>query len=148
MRIAVFGVGGVGGYFGGKLAQSGEDVVFIARGDHLNAMRANGLRVLSPKGDFVVDPVQVVDNPQAVGEVDIVLLGVKSWQVPDVAETMRPLVGNHTAVLTLQNGIEAPQQIAEVFGSDHVLGGVGRISASIEAPGQIRHAGGEPAIDF
>lgn len=149
MRIAVFGVGGVGGYFGGRLAQSGEDVVFIARGDHLQAMRTHGLKVQSLKGDFVVNPVQVVDNVNEVGEVDIVLLGVKSWQVPDVAETLRPLIGDHTAVLTLQNGIEAPQQVAQLLGQEHVLGGVCRISAEIEAPGVIRHSSaGEPSIDF
>ena len=148
MRIAVMGVGGVGGYFGGRLAQSGEEVVFIARGANLQAMRTNGLQVLSPKGDFVINPVQATDDPATVGQVDVVILGVKSWQVPDVAETMRPLIGDNTAVLTLQNGIEAPQQIADVLGQEHVLGGVCRISAMIEAPGVIRHAGGEPGIDF
>ena len=149
MRIAVVGVGGVGGYFGGRLAQSGEEVVFIARGDNLRALRTNGLQVLSPRGDFVVNPVQVVDNSTEAGEVDIVILGVKSWQVPDVAETIRPLIGSQTAVLTLQNGIEAPQQIADILGREHALGGVCRISAAIEAPGVIRHSpGGEPTIDF
>lgn len=148
MRFAVFGVGGVGGYFGGRLAQSGEEVVFIARGDHLQALRTNGLRVQSLKGDFVVNPVQAVDNPNDVGQVDIVILGVKSWQVPEAAETIRPLIGSRTAVLTLQNGVEAPQQIAQILGKEHVLGGVCRIIAAIEAPGQIRHAGGEPYIGF
>lgn len=148
MRIAVFGVGGVGGYFGGRSAQSGEEVMFIARGDHLQAMRTYGLRVLSPKGDFVVNPVQAVDNPNDVGQVDFVLLGVKSWQVPEAAETIRPLIGNHTAVLTLQNGIEAPQQVADILGYEHVLGGVCAISASIETPGVIRHTGAEPRINF
>lgn len=149
MRIAVVGAGGVGGYFGGRLVQTGEEVVFIARGDNLRAMRTNGLQVLSPKGDFVVSPVQTTDNPNDVGEVDTVILGVKAWQVPDVAETIRPLIGAHTAVLTLQNGIEAPQQVAQVLGQEHVLGGVCRISAAIETPGVIRHSSaGEPTIDF
>jgi 2-dehydropantoate 2-reductase len=148
MHIAVFGVGGVGGYFGGRLAQAGEEVVFIARGDHLQAMRTHGLQVLSPKSDFVVNPVQAVDNPNDVGQVDFVILGVKSWQVPEAAETIRPLIGDHTAVLTLQNGIEAPQQVADILGYEHVLSGVCSISASIETPGVIRHAGAEPRINF
>ncbi len=149
MRIAVVGVGGVGGYFGGRLAQFGEEVVFIARGDNLRAMRTHGLRIRSPKGDFVVNPVQVVSNPNDVGPVDIVMLGIKAWQVPEVAETIRPLLGTQTAVLTLQNGIEAPQQVAQILGKEHVLGGVCRISAAIEAPGVIRHnSAGDPAIDF
>ena len=129
MHIAVVGVGGVGAYFGGRLAQAGEDVVFIARGDHLQAIQTNGLSVQSPKGDFVINPAKATNNLEA-------------------AETMRPLIGTHTAVLTLQNGVEAPQQIANILGKEHVLGGVCRIIAAIEAPGRIRHAGGEPYIGF
>lgn len=121
MRIAVVGVGGVGGYFGGRLAQFGEKVVFIARGDNLRAMRTHGLRIRSPKGDFVVNPVQVVSNPNDVGPVDIVMLGIKAWQVPEVAETIRPLLGTQTAGLTLQNGIEAPQQVAQILGKNTCL---------------------------
>ena len=85
MRIAIFGVGGVGGYFGGRLAQAGEDVVFLARGDHLQALRANGLHVESTKGDFTVHSVQATDSPSEVGIVDVVLLGVKAWQVQEAA---------------------------------------------------------------
>ena len=88
MRIAVFGTGGVGGYFGGRLAQAGEDVVFIARGEHLKAMLEHGLRVDSVKGDFVVNPVQTTDDPAQVGIVAGVLVGIKAWQVPEAAESM------------------------------------------------------------
>jgi 2-dehydropantoate 2-reductase len=108
MRIAIFGTGGVGGYFGGRLAQAGEDVVFIARGDHLQAMSRHGLRVDSINGDFVLESVQATDDPAQVGIVDVVLLGVKAWQVPDAAEAIRPMVGSETVVLPLQNGVEAP----------------------------------------
>lgn len=148
MRIAVYGTGAVGGYFGGRLAQSGEDLVFIARGGHLQAIRSNGLRVDSIKGDFVVKPAQAVDNPRRVGEVDVVLLGVKAWQVPDAALAMRPIVGPKTFVVPLQNGVDAPAQLAAVFGSERVLGGLCKISASIAGPGRIHHVGIEPYVAF
>jgi 2-dehydropantoate 2-reductase len=124
MRIAVFGTGGIGGYFGGRLAQAGEDVVFIARGEHLQAMRTNGLRVDSVKGDFVLKPVEATDDPKQVGIVDMVRVGVKAWQVPEAAQAMHPMVGPHTFVLPLQNGVEAHSQLAAVLGAEHVLGGL------------------------
>jgi len=117
MRIAVFGVGGVGGYFGGRLAQAGEDVVFIARGAHLQALQTGGLHVESVLGDFVVQPVQATDDPTHVGIVDAVLVGVKAWQVSEVAEAMRPLIGPATCVVPLQNGVEAPAQLVAVLGA-------------------------------
>jgi len=148
MRIAVFGTGAVGGYFGGRLAQAGEDVVFIARGEHLRAMRMNGLRVDSIKGDFVVKPVHVTEDPAEAGKVDVVLVGVKAWQVPEAAGAMRPLVGSETFVLPLQNGIEAPAQLAAVLGDQHVLGGLCGLFCYVVGPGHIRHAGGEPFVKF
>jgi 2-dehydropantoate 2-reductase len=148
MRIAVFGVGGVGGYFGGRLAQAGEEVVFIARGEHLRALRTHGLRVESLKGDFVVAPVQAMDNPAQVGAVDVVLVGVKAWQIPEVAPTMRPLIGSETYVVPLQNGLEAPAQLAAALGAEHVLGGTCAIYSFIAAPGCIRHIGLEPSVTF
>ena len=146
MCIAVFGAGGVGGYFGGRLAQAGEDVVFIARGDHLKAMLEHGLRVDSVKGDFVVNPVQATDDPAQVGIVDVVLVGVKAWQVPEAAEAIRPMIGSDTAVLPLQNGLEAPAQLAAVLGERHVLGGLCGLMTFIAGPGHIRHAGAEPFV--
>ena len=123
MRIAVVGTGGVGGYFGGRLAQAGEDVTFIARGTHLQALRTQGLRVDSVRGDFVIHPVQATDDPRQVGVVDAVLVAVKAWQVPEVAEAIRPLVGAATCVVPLQNGVEAPEQLAVVLGTAPVVGG-------------------------
>lgn len=105
MRIAIFGSGSVGGYFGGRLSQAGEDVIFIARGEHLNTMRKDGLRVDSINGDFTVQPVQTTDDPSQIGEVDMVLVGVKAWQVSEAAEAMRPMIGADTLVLPLQNGL-------------------------------------------
>ncbi|NIS78782.1 MAG: 2-dehydropantoate 2-reductase [Anaerolineales bacterium] len=150
MRIAVFGTGAVGGYFGGRLAQAGEEVVFIARGEHLKALNTHGLRVDSPKGDFVVQPVHATDDSRQVGVVDVVLVGVKAWQVKEAAEAMSPLVGPQTFILPLQNGLEAPAQLAAVLGDEHVLGGLCGLSSSIAGPGHIRHIdhGGEPFVRF
>lgn len=148
MRIAVFGTGGVGGYFGGRLAQGGEEVIFIARGDHLKAMRANGLRVDSLKGDFLIQPVQATDKPEEVGEVDAILVAVKTWQIPDAALAMRPMVGENTFVVPLENGVDAPAQLMAVLGEGHVLGGLCHIVSYIAEPGHIRHAGIEPHIAF
>jgi 2-dehydropantoate 2-reductase len=148
MRIAVFGTGGVGGYFGGRLAQAGEAVTFIARGEHLRAIREHGLRVDSLQGDFVIQPAQATADPARLGPVDVVILGVKAWQVREAAEAMRPLVGPETFVVPLQNGVEAPDELASVLGREHVLGGFCRIIALIAGPGHIRHAGGQPYVAF
>lgn len=147
MKIAVYGAGGVGGYFGARLSQAGRDVVFIARGKQLKAIVENGLRVDSVLGDFVVHP-QAVEDPASVGAVDLVLTAVKAWQVPEIAETMRPLVGTQCAIIPLENGVEAPDQLATVLGKQHVLGGFCRISSEVVAPGHIRHPGVEPVIVF
>ncbi|HYC33069.1 MAG TPA: 2-dehydropantoate 2-reductase [Gemmatimonadales bacterium] len=146
MRIAVFGSGAVGGYFGGRLAEAGEELVFIARGPHLAALRADGLRITSTKGDVLIAPAQATDDPSSVGPVDLILVGVKAWQVPEAAKAIVPLVGTRTAVLPLQNGIEAPDQLAAILGPGPVLGGYCRLLAHIAGPGHIHHTGGEPFI--
>jgi 2-dehydropantoate 2-reductase len=148
MKIAIFGTGAVGGYFGGRLAQGGEEVVFIARGKHLQALQANGLRVDSINGDFTVQPVQATDNPAEVGIVDVVIVGVKAWQVPEAAEAMRPMVGPQTFVLPLQNGVDAPSQLAAVLGAEHVLGGLCGLMCFVVGPGHIQHAGIDPFVNF
>lgn len=148
MRIAIFGAGAVGGYFGGRLATAGEDVVFIVRGAHLEAIRQGGLYVESPLGDFRVYPAQATDRPEEVGPVDVVLVGVKAWQVPEAARAMAPLIGPETFIVPLENGVEAPGQLAEVWGPAHVLGGLCRIISSVVAPGRIRHGGMEPYVAF
>jgi 2-dehydropantoate 2-reductase len=146
MRIAVVGAGGVGGYFGGRLARSGQDVTFIARGTHLDALRAQGLRVTSVAGDFVVSPVRATADAGDVGPVDAVIVAVKSWQLQATAESLAPLVGRDTVVLPLLNGVEAAAVLASAVGAGHVLGGLCRILASIEEPGHIRHGGMEPSV--
>jgi 2-dehydropantoate 2-reductase len=148
MRIAVFGVGGVGGYYGGRLAQAGEEVIFIARGEHLRAMQMNGLRVDSILGDFLLKPVQAVDDPGHLEPVDIVLLAVKAWQVQEAAGQMGSLVGADTGVIFLGNGIEAHEQLSAILGPEHVIGGMTHISSFIAGPGHIRHVGIKPDIVF
>jgi 2-dehydropantoate 2-reductase len=146
MRIAVYGTGGVGGFFGGRLAQAGEDVIFIARGEHLRAIKAGGLKVESPIGDFVVFPAKATDDVTEVGEVGLVILGVKAWQVPEAAQALKPLAGPGTTVLPLQNGVDAVSQLVTELGSDRVIGGLCRIVSFVVAPGRIRHAGFTPSI--
>src|SRR5262245_52491423 len=124
MRIAVVGAGGVGGYFGGRLAQAGEEVIFIARGLQLQALQTEGLRVESLYGDFVVQPAQVTADPAAAGEVDAILLAVKTWQVSEATQSLHPMIGPQTFVVPLQNGVETPQLLAEVVGPAHTIGGL------------------------
>ena len=148
MRIAIFGTGAVGGYFGGRLAQAGEDIVFIARGEHLQTLLTHGLKVDSIKGDFVVHSVTATDDPTQVGLVDVILVGVKAWQVPEAAQAMRPMVGPQTFVVPLQNGVEAPSQLAAVLGREQVLGGLCGLISFIVEPGHVCHAGADPFIRF
>lgn len=146
MRIAVYGAGGVGGYFGGRLAQAGNDVTLIARGPHLEAIRSSGLIIEDPTGATDVVKVEATDDPAAVGPVDCVLVAVKAWQVADVATRMGPLLGAETVVLPLENGIEAPSILAAEVGDARVLGGFCAIIAYLDGPGRIKHAGYEPQI--
>ena len=146
LRIAVLGVGAVGGYFGGALARAGEDVTFIARGHTAAALRQRGLRVDSIAGDFLVRTAKVVEGPAAVGPVDLVILGVKAWQVPEVAPLLEPLLGEEAAILPLQNGVEAAHQLAETTGRHHVLGGLSRIFCLNVSPGHVSHVGSQPWV--
>lgn len=146
MRVAIFGTGGAGGYFGAQLVLAGEDVVFIARGDHLHAMRANGLRLETPSGERII-PTLATDNPSEIGNVDAVLVGVKAWQVTEAAKAIRPLVGSGTVVVPLQNGVEAASELADVLGSS-TLGGMCGTLSFIAGPGHIRSVGGQNFIKF
>jgi len=148
MRIAVVGVGGVGGYFGARLAQGGAEVVFVARGPHLQAMLADGLRIESPQGDYLLSPVDASDTTSGVGEVDAVLVAVKAWQLPATIEVIRPLLGPETVVVPLLNGVEAQGMLGEALGAERVLVGLCGIMAYIEKPGCIRHAGIDPWVRF
>ena len=147
MRIAVYGAGGVGGYFGGRLAQAGAEVHFIARGAHLRALREHGLRVRSVTGDFEVSALST-DNPADIGSCDFVLFCVKAFDTDAAAARLGPLIGADTAVVSLQNGVENEEKIARAVGDDHVMGGAAFIFAEIAEPGVIRHTGGPTSITF
>jgi 2-dehydropantoate 2-reductase len=148
MHIVVFGAGGVGGYFGGRLAQSGENVTFVARGEHLQAMLANGLIVESIKGDFSIHPVIATNDLSRVKDVDAVLVCVKTWQIPNAAKAIMPLLESNPFVIPLENGVEASSQLSEILGREHILGGLCRISSRISSPGHIQHSAIEPSIAF
>lgn len=145
-RIAVYGAGGVGGYFAAVLARAGYWVGLIARGRQLDAIRHSGLRVESPKGNFGVQLAQVTDQPEEIGPVDAVVLAVKAWQVSEAAIALRPLLSSGTKVLPMQNGVEAPEQLEQALGREHTLMGLCRIISSVSAPGCIRHGGLEPLV--
>ncbi len=138
MRIAILGVGGVGGYYGGLLACAGQDVALIARGAHLAALRELGLRVESVHGNFQVRPILATDEPAEIGPVDLVLVSVKSYDLDAAAEAARPLLGPGTAVLPLLNGLDAAERLAAALGDEPVLAGLTHISSSLTAPGLIR----------
>ena len=148
MRIAVVGVGGVGGYFGGRLAQAGADVIFIARGDNLAALREQGLRIESIIGDAFVAPVQATDDPAQAGPVDMVLVATKTWQLDEAIDLMRPLIGPETGVVPLLNGVEASDRLAAALGESHALNGICYIFVARVAPGVVRHSGIHPLIIF
>src|SRR5215475_7822245 len=148
MRIVIFGTGGAGGYFGAQLARAGEDVVFIARGEHLRAIRTHGLSIETPMGEVVIHPAQATDDPAQVGTADVVLVGVKAWQVTDAAEAMRPMMGSETFVVPLQNGVEAPSQLGTALGRERVLGGLCGTFSWVVAPGRIRSIGTMNVISF
>lgn len=148
MKIAVVGAGGVGGYFGGRLAQAGIDTTFIVRGATLEALRSQGLTVESVLGDFKLERVQATDDPSTVGPVDAVLLAVKAWQIADAAESIRPMVGPETMVVPLENGVDAPEVLRNMFDAHNVLGGLCAIVSFIVRPGYIRHAAFEPMVMF
>jgi 2-dehydropantoate 2-reductase len=141
MRIAMYGTGGVGGYFGAQLARAGEDVVFIARGAHLDAIRKQGLRIETPKGEVAIEPAQATDDPAQVGVVDAVFVCVKTWQVLEAARAMRPMIGAQSVVVPLQNGVEAAAQLGAVLGAERVLGGLCGTLSFVAGPGRIRSMG-------
>ncbi|MEV0219953.1 2-dehydropantoate 2-reductase [Streptomyces sp. NPDC050704] len=150
MKAAVVGAGGIGGYFGGRLAAAGHDVRFLARGRHLEALRRDGLTVSGPSGGFSVAPanLRATDDPADIGPVDFVLLGVKAWQLPAAVDLLKPLTGAGTAVVTTQNGVEAPHEVAAAIGAESVLPGSAKIITYLEGPGLIRHVGGLGSLTF
>lgn len=148
MQIVIFGTGGVGGTFGGLLAAAGERVSFVARGDHLRALREEGLRLVRPEGDLHVEPVVASDRPEDLRPADVVLVATKSWQLDDAAPGLRALCGTDTFFVPLLNGVEAGSWLAERLGDGRVVPGSCKVIAYVEAPGTIRHLGATPSIVF
>jgi 2-dehydropantoate 2-reductase len=148
MRIAVIGTGGIGGPYGASLAKAGADVTFVARGAHLAAMRENGLRIEGDRGETHIRPTQASDDIASIGPVDYVLFCVKLWDVDTVGERLRPLVGPQTAVIPLQNGIDAAERLITILGHDAVMGGTAFVTGSIVSPGVIRQTGDYQRMTF
>ena len=138
MKIMVMGSGGVGAYYGGLLAGQGQDVAFIARGAHLQALRTTGLQAKSIHGDFNLVPAKATDKPADAGVVDLILFCVKTFDTDEAAKAILPAVSPQTAVTSLQNGVDAPEWIGKIVGAEHVLGGMTQISSAIEAPGVVK----------
>jgi len=148
MRIAIMGSGGVGGYFGARLAQAGNDVAFIARGRHLAAMRANGLAIRSVLGDMTIPRPAVTDDPAGLAPADIVLFAVKLWDTEGAAKAVLPLLATGGVVVPFQNGVESIERIGAIVGADRVMGGVAYIAATIGEPGVIAHTGTMARLRF
>lgn len=144
----MIGAGGVGGYYGGLLACQGHAVTFLARGAHLEAIRKNGLQIKSIHGDFTISPAQATDDLAQSGAVDLILFCVKAYDIERAAQAVRPIIGSHTLILSLQNGIDAAEQIGKVVGVDYLLTGATWISSAIEAPGVIRQVSQHRRIVF
>lgn len=139
MRVLIVGAGGVGAYFGARLALDGNDVMFVARGAHREAMERDGLKVYSPLGDMHLPAPQLYESAEQAGLFDVILVCTKLWDSEPVADLIRPLLAHDTAVISVQNGIEAEPLFARLLGAEHVMGGIAQISAHIEAPGVVRH---------
>ncbi|MBF0094234.1 MAG: 2-dehydropantoate 2-reductase [Alphaproteobacteria bacterium] len=148
MRIAIYGTGGVGGYYGARLAAAGEDVHFIARGAHLEAIRAGGLRVRSKNGDLHINPAQVTDDPATIGPVDVVMVAVKLYDTEGAAEGCKALIGPETVVISFQNGVTAVETFAAAVGAGHVAGGATYIMSEVAEPGVIAHMGTNAKLIF
>ncbi|WP_410642956.1 2-dehydropantoate 2-reductase [Amycolatopsis sp. lyj-346] len=146
MKFTIIGVGGLGGFFGARLAAAGHDVSFLARGEHLTAVRERGLTVLGPGGEATTLRVHATGDPAELGPADVVLPAVKTWQLDDAVAALP--MGADTAVITLQNGVDAPAQVARTLGEAAVLPGVAKVIAALAGPGTIRHVGGPGSLDF
>lgn len=148
MKVAIIGTGGIGGYFGGKIAKAGFDVTFLARGKQLKALQENGLTVKSILGDFHVDSVQATDRILDIGKCDLIILCNKAWQLKEVADELIPIIKDDTVILPLQNGVVAADELGAKINRKNIIGGVCRIISKIESPGVINHFGITPSVVF
>ena len=148
MRFAIIGTGGVGGFFGGKLAKAGEDVWFVARGEHLETMKARGLRIHSTEGGFSIAPGSMTDDLNKIGRVEVVLFCVKSYDTESAAQQLTPLLSDNTIIISLQNGIDNEEKIQRHVKTGTVFGGLANIYSTITAPGVVTETGGPKKIIF
>jgi 2-dehydropantoate 2-reductase len=148
MRIAVIGAGGIGAIYGASLAKAGADVIFVARGAHLAAMREHGLKIEGDRGEMHVSPAHATDDPSSIGPIDVVLFCVKLWDVESAGAAIRPIVGPKTAVIPLQNGVDAHERLIPVLGREAVMGGTAFVTGSIIAPGVVRQTGAYQRMTF
>lgn len=148
MKIAVIGAGGVGGYFGGRLARANLDVTFLARGEHLREIQQNGLRVKSVNGDFIIDNARATDSIQEIGFADIIILAIKAWQVREISRELASIVKKNTIFLPLQNGVLTAEELAENIPSANIIGGLCKIISKVESPGVINHFALDPVVIF
>ncbi|WP_298287799.1 2-dehydropantoate 2-reductase [uncultured Lutibacter sp.] len=148
MNIVIYGTGGVGGYFGARLEQAGNNVTFIARGKHLQTIQQHGLQLKSIKGNYLVHPANAVDSISKVKDIDLILIGVKTWQLQEVAKEIKPHLGKNTMVIPLLNGVENQNILCSVIDKKHVLGGLCKIVSMIEDYGVVNHVSYEPTIVF
>ena len=140
MKLLVMGAGALGGYFGGRLAAAGHDVAFVARGAHLAAMQKDGLRIESPRGDLYLPEVKAVADPADTGSAGVVLFMVKNYDVEGAAQAIKPVVGGSSVIVTLQNGVSAPERVRAILRKGQVVPGAAYFPADIKAPGVIRHS--------
>ncbi len=138
MKILVMGTGGTGGYYGGLLSKQGHDVTFVARGQHLAAIQRSGLQVKSIHGDFTVAAAKATDDPSTAGVPDLILFCTKTYSTDEAVQAIKPIVGKDTTILSVQNGIDAPERIGKAVGMEHMIAGATWISSAIESPGVIK----------
>ncbi len=148
MRVAIVGAGGLGGLYGGLLARGGLDVTFIARGPNLEALREHGLSLELTSGELLHLPVRATADPREVGPVDLIWFCVKTYDLEAAARQALPLIGPDTMALPIQNGVEAPDQLAEILGREHVMGGVGRAGGTLVAPGHVQQKSAQATVAF
>ena len=148
MHIVIYGTGGVGGYFGARLAEAGNEVTFIARGTHLNAIRRNGLKVESPLGNIIVKPAIVTNKIHEVRDIDLILVCTKAWQIPDIAKELKQVITKQTVVISLLNGVENHEKLLVELPKENVMVGLCKIVSKIEVPGVIKHYSYNPTIEF
>jgi 2-dehydropantoate 2-reductase len=148
MKIIIYGTGGVGGYFGARLAQAGNNVVFIARGKHLEAIQKNGLQLKSIKGNHTVFPANATDDVTSITNPDLIIIATKTWQLEEVAKKCEPILSSNTIVLSLLNGADNAQKLTKIIPKKHVIGGLCKIVSKIEDYGIINHLAIEPYIGF